>query len=122
MKLAVLIILQMAMLQFVPPLLAATNYFNDVYYCIMYLTLTTTAISLPYFVPKLPNILKVISMMFAGWFFSGVSFGVMGIFDPVLIENIDTPTATFTRYTLAFCALIVFLILNESWKKNTTKN
>ncbi len=122
MKLAVLIILQMAMLNFVPPLIAETVYFNEVYYCIMYMIFTTTAVSLPYFVPSLPRVLKVISMMFAGWFFSSIAFNVMGIFSPEMLESIDVPTATFTRYALIFCATIVFLMLNESWKKNTTKN
>tara|TARA_R110000803_G_scaffold83031_5_gene149217 strand:+ start:988 stop:1356 length:369 start_codon:yes stop_codon:yes gene_type:complete len=122
MKLAVLIILQMAMLNFVPPLIAETAYFNEVYYCIMYMLFTTTAVSLPYFVPELPKILKVISMMFAGWFFSSIAFNVMGIFSPEMLANINAPTATFTRYTLVFSATIAFLILNESWKRNTTKN
>ena len=122
MKLAVLIILQMAMLNFVPPLLEKTIYFKDTYFCIMYMLLTTIAISIPFFVPKLPKVLKVVSMLFAAWFFSSTAFGVMGIFNPSLLESINTPSGTFTRYTLVFMAIIVFIILNESWNKNTTKS
>ena len=123
MKLAVLIILQMGMLQFIPPLFYKTPETLDiVFFSIMYMMLTTVGITLPYLVPKLPRALKVTSMLFAGWFFSSTAFGVMGIFSPSLLENISTPSGTFTRYTLVFMATIVFLILNESWNKNTTKS
>lgn len=112
----------MAMFNFIPPLIAETIYFNEVYYCIMYLIMTTTAVSLPYLAPTLPRVLKVASMLFAAWFFSSLAFNVMGIFNPEMLASIYVPTAVFTRYTLVFCATIVFLILNESWENNTTKN
>ncbi len=115
MKIAVIILLIMGMLQFIPPLLESVDgitiytYMEEevklsdtVYYLIFYMFMTTISISIPFLVPELKRTPKIVYMLFAGWFFSAVAFHVMGIIEPELMENIDTPSATYTRYNKCY--------------------
>ena len=121
MKFSTVLILLMGMLQFIPPRLSGTEDFHDSYYTILFALLTVLAIGLPFIDQKMPRVMRLTSSLFAGWFFSAFVFHVMGLFHPEIMDNIDTPGATFTFYTLAFCGGLTFIMIREIWMRQPNR-
>ena len=119
MRFATVLILFMAMLNFIPPQFAETEYFNNSYYTILYGLLTVTAVGLPFMFPMLPKMLNNVSLMFAAWYFSSLSFEIMGWANPEILEDSDKVSLMFTRYCLVFSSTISLLMIHHSWKNNT---
>lgn len=117
MKLATVLILLMAMLNLVPPMFASGDYFDNVYYIILYILLSFLGISLPFLV-NLPKVLTVISNLLGGWFVTGLFYEVLNLAKPEIVLNTSDFAYMFTKFTLFFMVSITFLMINYTWKKN----
>jgi len=117
MKLAVIIILLMAMLNLIPPLFANTVYFDNVYYIIMYLLLSFLGFSLPFMVESLNKQLKRISTLLGSWFFGGVLMELFNLSIPseVLNSNIDNPF--YFKVVICFVIGLFAIMSSETWSK-----
>lgn len=121
MKMAVVIILMMAMLQFIPSQFEGSEYFDNSYYTILYMLLFTVAFALPWMVETLPKYIKRVSMLFAGWYLSALTVEVLNWFTPDIIMNSDNDSSTFVKYSIFFSVGISLIIINESWYKKSNQ-
>jgi len=122
MRLAVIIILMMSMLQFVPSQFIGTDYFDNSFYTVLYALLFTVAFAIPFMVEQLPKFIKRVSMMFAGWYLSALTVECLNWFTPDEIINTATDTSTFVKYSICFSIGISLIIINETWHKRSRPN
>jgi hypothetical protein len=118
MKLATVLILLMAMLQFIPPMFEGSEYFDNSYYTILFVLLSTLAISIPFLIERLPMYLKLVSFTLAGWYCSALSFEILNWFTPDVIINADVKSATFVRYSIFGTITLVLIVIRETWTKS----
>lgn len=107
----------MAMLNLVPPLFASGEYFDNVYYIILYLLVSFLGISLPFMV-ALPKYLTVISHLLGGWFVTGLFYELINLTMPEIVINTNDSAYLFTKFTMCFMVAITFIMINYTWKKN----
>lgn len=122
MKFALVIILLMATLQFIPPLFVGTDYSDNAYYTALYALLFVTSLSLPFLIETMPKYWKYTFMLFSGWYISGFYFEVVNWDVPDIIINSMDNTAIFSRYSMAFIFAVLLIILNEIWHKKSHPN
>lgn len=90
-------------------------YFDNVYYTLLYLILTYTAICIPYLVENLPRVIRWLSFGVGSWFMFGLMFEVMNFFVPDLILNTHTSDYNYSKAVLVSTLFISFILLHQSW-------
>jgi hypothetical protein len=108
----------MAMLNLIPPLLAETVYFDNVYYIILFMMLSFIGIALP-FIFTLPKYLTAISHILGGWFIAGFAFELMNLQTPEIVLNDASNPVIYTKAVLCFMVSITFIMIKFTWKKNS---
>lgn len=121
-KIAITLIFLMCFLNLAPPLFANTDYFDNVYYTILYLLLTFLAFTIPYLVTRLNKWLKRCSIMIGGWFFSGLIIEIINFANPLTVYNSNFSNSVYFKFVVMFTIGIAAIITIESWtKKQQTK-
>jgi len=92
-------------------------YFDNVYYTLLYLILTYTAICLPYLVVKLPKVIKWLSFGVGAWFMFGLFFEVLNFLVPEIILNTQTNDYVYSKVVMVSTLCIAFILIHDSWKQ-----
>ncbi len=116
-KLATILILLMSMLNLIPPLFAGTEYFDNIYYSILYLFLSFTAIALPFIATKLNDTIVRISFLLGGWFVFGLIFELINFAVPSIVLNTESSNFLFSKILTIFIIGLSFTITFEQWKR-----
>lgn len=106
----------MSMLALIPVYFSDSEYFASVFFSIMFLTLSYTAIVIPFLFPKLNKVVKGISNLIGGWFVAGLIVEIYGFFKPIVVDHNDT--TLYVKFLIMFIVGVVFLITNVQWSQN----
>ena len=122
-KLATIIILLMAVLNLVPPLFddgindGSIGFDDKIYYSILWLLLSYTALVIPFLFPKLNNVIRNIAMMLGCWFVAGLIYSLIHFFVTQDVFDTMKPTKNYFSCLIMFIIGIAFIMTHASWKK-----
>jgi hypothetical protein len=121
-KIAITLILLMCFLNLAPPLFAKTEYFDNVYYTILYLLLSFLGLVIPYLVTRLNKWIKRCSIMVGAWFFSGLIIEIINFANPLIVYNSKLDDNIYFKFVVMFTIGIASIITIETWTKKQQKN
>lgn len=94
---------------------------SHIYYQLWYSAMWATLIIASVYIANKTNskFLKTALSAFVGWMFSAFGFELIAIFSPDLVVNIDTPSATFIWYLLAFLGFLTMITILHGKRTHT---
>ena len=102
-KLGELLIFLLVALSLVPPLFRETEYFDNVYYTILFVLLFYVSVITPYVFCQLKRIYRVICALMSSWLLSGVVVEILNFRIPLEILNSVGDDIFFTKCVLTLC-------------------
>lgn len=144
-KLASIAILALSMINLVPPMFKSSgvfgflsydkitmqngkhiiekiDYFDNVYFAILYFTLGFVSIILPFMVPNLNKTISRLSFLCSGWFTAGFVFELINFSTPDLVLNSSENSLIYIKCLVGFTLAVITTLTSEAWIKQKKSN